>query len=716
MQKSNILGKRLFSFAVIADSHLNQDEVDCNSPFPVNKLANLRMRHVVRDLNRRDIDFIVHLGDLIHPVPAVKDLYAQAAQRFYAQVKELAAPLYLTPGNHDIGDKPMPWAPAGAITEAYVQLWTDTFGKHFYSFDRQGIHFVVINAQLMNSGLPSELEQKHWLERDFKAHAGKRIFVCTHYPPFLCQPDEAEHYDNMAEPERGWLLRLMAEAGVEGLFAGHVHNFWYLKEQGTRHYLLPSTAFVRQDFSEMFKAPPALEEAEAGRNDAAKLGYFLVHLHEHGHVCQMVRTGGACVAADDAPETMPERVMPVSPLQNRYASLGFDLRQSWAEKIGIPPSGALDEFDRKEVRNDYPLLALWEMGIRHLRIPLQDLRNAQTRRRMRDLVGQGQTFTLFSYGLPSLHDERCICENADLLHGWEIGFRWQELTEMADGLRSLRQGLKLPIYLARMWEHEDNKAPDGRYYHVINHGFTVNDAARIRQIAELPNLGPTGVVLRVMRHENLRACTAFAHDTHLALGIPVSVHLRLAGFNPAKPVCDDAWTARRTAEALFCSAGKGVTTFADTLTDIDRGYFVRNGVLDQVCNPRLAAHVIGNLAAALHEGTGEIDPTGEKDAHGRWLFATQGNATIALFLPAESSVGSPLAVPPGIFPDPQQARIIDLESGFAFPNAEAAPPLSSQKIYFLRQCGEAPTHGADQPVCTVGESSTTPVTISRSRP
>lgn len=74
----------------------------------------------------------------------------------------------------------------------------------------------------------------------------------------------------------------MARCGVEGLFAGHVHNFWYLNEGATRHYLLPSTSFVRQDYSEMFKAPPALEETEAGRNDAAKLGYFLVHVHERG--------------------------------------------------------------------------------------------------------------------------------------------------------------------------------------------------------------------------------------------------------------------------------------------------------------------------------------------------------------------------------------------------------------------------------------------------
>ena len=59
------LGKRLFSFAVVADTHVNQDETTCNSPFEVNRLANARMRHVVRELNSHDVAFVVHLGDLV---------------------------------------------------------------------------------------------------------------------------------------------------------------------------------------------------------------------------------------------------------------------------------------------------------------------------------------------------------------------------------------------------------------------------------------------------------------------------------------------------------------------------------------------------------------------------------------------------------------------------------------------------------------------------
>ena len=76
------LGARLFSYAVITDTHLNQGEDECNSPFAVNKLANGRMRFVVRDLNARELAFVIHLGDLLHPVPAIPHLYRRAAALF----------------------------------------------------------------------------------------------------------------------------------------------------------------------------------------------------------------------------------------------------------------------------------------------------------------------------------------------------------------------------------------------------------------------------------------------------------------------------------------------------------------------------------------------------------------------------------------------------------------------------------------------------------
>ena len=47
----------------------------------------------------------------------------------------------------------------------------------------------------------------------------------------------------------------------------------------------------------------------------------------------------------------------------------------------MSPSGAVDEFRRKIARNDYPIMAIWEMGIRGLRVPIQDLEDEKTRTR-----------------------------------------------------------------------------------------------------------------------------------------------------------------------------------------------------------------------------------------------------------------------------------------------------------------------------------------------
>ena len=96
----------------------------------------------------------VNVGDLVHPVPAIPDLYAAAAARFHEQAKELNHPLYLTPGNHDVGDKPNDWAPAACIHEDYLALWDEHFGAQYRSFDHDGCHFIIVNAQIINYLIP----------------------------------------------------------------------------------------------------------------------------------------------------------------------------------------------------------------------------------------------------------------------------------------------------------------------------------------------------------------------------------------------------------------------------------------------------------------------------------------------------------------------------------------------------------------------------------
>ncbi len=94
-------------------------------------------------------------------------------------------------------------------------------------------------------------------------------------------------------------------------------------------------------------------------------------VHDHGHVAHNLRTYCARLAeGEPPPPAEPGRLPPRHSKGPGRAPLGVDLRHPWAEWVDIPYSGAVDEFTRKRVRNDYPLLALWEMGLRKLRLPL----------------------------------------------------------------------------------------------------------------------------------------------------------------------------------------------------------------------------------------------------------------------------------------------------------------------------------------------------------
>ena len=85
-------GEYRFTFAVVSDTHLNPADTECNSPFDVNRLANARLRWVVRDLNRRDLTHVFHLGDVVHPVPSMGNQYAESSQRFFEQFNALCTP------------------------------------------------------------------------------------------------------------------------------------------------------------------------------------------------------------------------------------------------------------------------------------------------------------------------------------------------------------------------------------------------------------------------------------------------------------------------------------------------------------------------------------------------------------------------------------------------------------------------------------------------
>ena len=172
------LGRHLYSIAVFGDTHINQEEDYSSSPYPCDKLANAQARYIVQDINRRDPAFSIHLGDVVYPIPHLPS-YEKAVNNAKDIFKDFNAPLYILPGNHDIGDQPVDWMPAGRVTDEYIKKYQDCLGAHYTSFDHNECHFVLLNTAMCNSDSNAEHKQREWLEADLN-HCGKNEFF------FLC--------------------------------------------------------------------------------------------------------------------------------------------------------------------------------------------------------------------------------------------------------------------------------------------------------------------------------------------------------------------------------------------------------------------------------------------------------------------------------------------------------------------------------------------------
>jgi len=590
-------GKHILTFAVVADTHMNQSEDYSSSPYPCNKLANARTRYVIAELNRLEPTFVVHLGDIVHPVPELPT-YEDAANHFKTLTKKLKAPLHVVPGNHDVGDKRVSWMPAGTVSDANIELYERHFGRHFYSFDSSDLHLVVINSPMINSGLATEAEQANWLEADLAANRDKRIFLFTHYPPYVSNPSENSSYDNIDEPGRSWLLQLIKEYQPEAAFCGHVHNFWYDVYGKTEVYLLPSTAFVRHDYSEFYRVEPG---DQFGRNDEPKLGYFVVRVYETGHVAENIRTYGRTLYPSE--QLSPLEIVKLNQFHTKESALlnvGVDMRHPWAEEMEIAPSGALDEFERKIARNDYPLMALWEMGLRRMRVPIQDLVNARVRRRMRLLQDVGHRFQVYCYGLPNGEVQDILANNGDLVDKLELVVDWGRFDELIPNIRAMKEATGLKIVLSRVNRKDGDKFQGKHFHHLISHGFTLGERDDLAALQDRLDLFD-GFLVSVRRDEVIWTTAAKAADLAADLGARICLYLKSTEASPAQAYFDDASNASRVVEGLLAGiVHPGIDVILDSFTDSDRGYFARTGLVDRRYNPRLAGRAVSHLLGLLN--------------------------------------------------------------------------------------------------------------------
>ena len=652
-----ILGKWLFRFAVITDAHVADVEESTASPFPVGKLTSARYRYAINLLNEVEVDFVLNLGDMVNPLPSLPT-YDEAARRFHEISRPLRHKQYFIPGNHDIGDKPSDWMPADPVNQRALDLYRKHFGPDRQLFEHKGCVFILLNAELLNASLPEEEDQRLWLESSLRQHDGKRVIIAIHYPPFLCRADEFDHYDNIAEPGRSWLLGLLKEHNVEAVFSGHVHNFWLNRWANTDLYVVPSLVFPRQDYSEMYQTEP---EPEGGRNDPGKLGFMTIDVYENDHIWRLHRTFGR-QQAPDATYKQERRSSTILPIETELPNVGLDLRQSWISFHQIPPSGALDEFYRKEARNDYPLLAINDLGVRDLRIPLNDLLDDRVQKRLFDLKGQRLRLTAYCLGVPGVAAREAIYESRELIDRIEIVWPEERKGETVARLTALKSELGLPIMISPLWAEHGKVDAHGRHLHVINHGFTAADPDSILEFfsGAPPREVVEGVVFWLDIDESFSRSVGDISRLAGGLGLDAHVVARLTGANPAEWQDDERHTGTGSVLAqLAAIMAPNVRIYLDAFVDVDRGYYRRAGLIDKQYNPRAGWHAMRALRTELFSisnATVAERPVGI----GKWqLYAISGNSEdnfIACYSAASDGPASSLEIPSGAM----NLRITDL--------------------------------------------------------
>ncbi len=108
------------------------------------------------------------------------------------------------------------------LYDAFFDLPND---KSYYSFDRMGMHFIVLDC--WNVYKPLEEKQMQWLKKDLEKNKNKPISVAMHVPLFT-----SGKYEPYNEPD---LLALFDKYNVLFVFSAHVHSYERSNYKGTNY-------------------------------------------------------------------------------------------------------------------------------------------------------------------------------------------------------------------------------------------------------------------------------------------------------------------------------------------------------------------------------------------------------------------------------------------------------------------------------------------------
>jgi Icc protein len=219
------------TIAQLSDTHLGEK----HSP-----QAAANLRQAVKMINARHPDAVVLSGDIGEN--------QAAREQVKLILKELAAPVYYVPGNHDV------------YNTISLKNYRKQFGPDYYRFQVENVEVLVIDSELLGNfeyrhwqtlpPLSAEMEAESqrmlaWLGRQPGATKDKVVIAVQHIPLFRDSnfPDNNAYWTvgtSYVQRETDLLHRL----GVKHLLAGHWHNGRVFEEKGITIHVAPATSWL----------------------------------------------------------------------------------------------------------------------------------------------------------------------------------------------------------------------------------------------------------------------------------------------------------------------------------------------------------------------------------------------------------------------------------------------------------------------------------------
>jgi acid phosphatase type 7 len=215
-------------FAVIGNTYPE-------SPFQV---TGERLRDIVKEINKDNPVFIIHIGDMIFggrdSVGIKRDDIDRQFSRFFRCASALGPAMYTVIGDKDLFNG------SSEMHARYSKC------RPYYSFNYGRLHFIILNS---TDKTPGEIgsEQFGWLAGDLTAYKDSpAIIVFIHHPVIVPKKAGLSSEQHICkDPDR--LHKILEKYPVKAVISGELSAFYQERKGGIDYFILGCGGYNESD-------------------------------------------------------------------------------------------------------------------------------------------------------------------------------------------------------------------------------------------------------------------------------------------------------------------------------------------------------------------------------------------------------------------------------------------------------------------------------------